>query len=189
MAGAWNTRARKARGTLARRTRKPEPILRRSDSGHSGGRGGEHERPLCGDRLAADQGSIGRRRGPDPVLAQVAICAMCRREARGFGYVHQLRLDRFAYYRFCSMRCLDGGSALTKRNNGVIDLTDMEIRAIKEARRFLAEALNELGLMAPFHDRKPEEIDRIIEACIDGFRDSMQRQAEERNALNDSIPF
>jgi len=65
----------------------------------------------------------------------------------------------------------------------MIDKTDMETRAIRDARRFLAEVLLELDLMAPFHDRKPEEIDRIIEACVDGFQDSMRRQSAS------DIPF
>jgi hypothetical protein len=82
------------------------------------------------------------------------------------------------------MRCLDAGAAMAGRNNGMIDRTDMERQAIKDARSFFAEALTELGLMEPFHDRSAAEIDRLIEACIDGFQDSMQRQA-----LNDDIPF
>jgi hypothetical protein len=62
-------------------------------------------------------------------------------------------------------------------NIGMIDKTDMEKRAIHDARHFLAEVLTELDLMDPFHDRSPQEIDRIIEACVDGYQDSMLRQS------------
>jgi hypothetical protein len=75
------------------------------------------------------------------------------------------------------MRCLNLGSALAMENNGMIDKTDMEKRAIRDARRFLAETLTEMDLMGPFHDRSAEDIDRIIEACVDGFQDSMLRQS------------
>jgi len=91
------------------------------------------------------------------------------------------------------MGCLDAGFALATRKDGMIDKTDLEIQAIKEARRFLAEALTELGLLAPFADRSAAEIDRIIEACVDGFQASMQRQAADAqkrgNDLDDPIPF
>jgi hypothetical protein len=77
------------------------------------------------------------------------------------------------------MFCLNVGAALARRTNGVIDKTDMEQRALKDARRFLAETLTELGLMAQFHDRSGADIDRIIEACVDGFQSSMCRQSAE----------
>ena len=116
-------------------------------------------------------------------------CALCSREAKGFGYVHQLRLEAFPHYRFCSLRCCQAGTALGQRRGGVIDKTPMEARAIQEARRFFAEVLAELDLLAPFHNRSAAEIDRIIEACVDGFQSSMQRQAAERDPLDDPIPF
>ena len=76
------------------------------------------------------------------------------------------------------MRCLNLGSALAMENHGMIDKTDMEKRAILDARRFLAEVLTEMDLMSPFHDRSASDIDRIIEACVDGFQDSMLRQSQ-----------
>jgi hypothetical protein len=82
------------------------------------------------------------------------------------------------------MACLTAGSDNARRHKGMINKTDMETRAIREARRQLAEVLTELGLMAPFFDRPAEDIDRVIEACIDGFQAAMQRQSD-----NGDIPF
>ena len=116
-------------------------------------------------------------------------CALCGRAARGFGYVHGLRFGTHKRLAFCSMACCEAGGALAMRSGGVIDKTPMEERAVKDARRPFAEALAELGLLAPFHDRGAAEIDRVIEACVDGFQDSMRRQAAALDPLSDPIPF
>ena len=75
----------------------------------------------------------------------------------------------------------------------MIDKTDREAQAIRDARRPFAEALTELGLMAPFHGRTAAEIDQLIEAVVTGFVDSMQRQCappEKASSVpNDPIPF
>jgi len=66
----------------------------------------------------------------------------------------------------------------------VIDKTEMEQQAIKDARRRFAEALTELGLMEHFFDLGAEQIDQLIEAAVDGFQQSIQCQA-----LNDDVPW
>lgn len=126
---------------------------------------------------------------PPPARPHSLLCGLCYREGRGFGYRQPGAVSPVPHYRFCSKACLDAGSALAQRNRGMIDKTPLEARAIKEARRSLAETLTELGLMAPFHDRSADEIDRLIEACIDGFQAAMQRQAMVREPFDDDLPF
>ena len=116
-------------------------------------------------------------------------CGLCGRAAKSFGYVHGLRFEAFPRLAFCSMGCCEAGGALAMRSGGVSDRTPMEARAVKDARRPFAEALAELGLLAPFHDRSAAEIDRVIEACVDGFQDSMRRQAEALDPMADPIPL
>lgn len=123
----------------------------------------------------------------------MTICAVCAREARGFGYVHRLQHDRYPYQRFCSLRCQDVGSAIAQRNNGMIDKTAREAQAIRDARVLFAEALTDLGLMAPFFNRTAADIDRLIEAAVTGYVDSMLAQGARKErtgtAHDDPIPF
>ena len=75
----------------------------------------------------------------------------------------------------------------------MIDKTARETQAIKDARPLVAEALTALGLMAPFQHRSAADIDRLIEAAVTGYVESMQRQAgiKERTGtpFDDPIPF
>ncbi len=119
------------------------------------------------------------------------LCAVCNREGRGFGCLTGRRDEPF--YRFCSMGCQDAGIRIARKTHGMIDKTAREQQALKDARRPFADALTELGLMKPFYDRTAADIDRLIEAVVTGYIDSMQRQAGARERtgaeLNDPLPF
>src|SRR5437868_13669484 len=134
---------------MARRKRKARPAHRRAHSARPRSDGSQRHLPLHRACLASGRGEP-TRRDLDPALARLSPCSLCGREARGFGFVHELQLDRYPHYRFCSMRCLDAGSTLAMRNFGMIDKTKLEVLAIKDARRVFAEVLAELGLMEPF---------------------------------------
>lgn len=75
----------------------------------------------------------------------------------------------------------------------MIDKTAREARAIRDARKTFAEALTELGLMAPFFDRSGAEIDKLIEAAVTGYVESMQSQGApphpDGSFFDDPIPF
>jgi hypothetical protein len=77
-------------------------------------------------------------------------CALCAREARGFGYIHQLRIGEFPHYRFCSMPCSKAGSALARRMGGMIDKTPLEEAAIKAARDRWQKCCRNLACSSPF---------------------------------------
>ena len=113
---------------------------------------GGHQ-PLCRSGLPQDQGDPGgaSRAGKpaDGVSDEIGVCAVCSRQARGFGFCLRLKRSQFAFYKFCSRRCQDIGAILAQRSYGMIDKTAREAQAIRDARKSFAEALTTLGLMAP----------------------------------------
>jgi hypothetical protein len=124
-------------------------------------------------------------------------CSVCLGPARGFGFqpVGTALPPRF----FCSLAHQHfWARAFSQRTpNGeddpMIDMSEIERLAVRHARRNFAEVLAELGLMAHFHDRGAAEIDRIIVAAVEGYREFM-RSAEllTRKAaddLGDPVPF
>jgi hypothetical protein len=75
----------------------------------------------------------------------------------------------------------------------MIDKTARERQAIRDARVLFAEALTDLGLMEPFFHRTAADIDRLIEAAVTGYIDSMRDQAARRERTgtvhDDAVPF
>jgi hypothetical protein len=69
----------------------------------------------------------------------------------------------------------------------MINKTAMEARAVKDARRALAQALTELDLMEAFRDRSAADIDRVIEACVGGYQASMRCQAAEGGTIGNRV--
>lgn len=194
MAGACDARRRAGDRNMARGPRKTAPPHRKPHPRRPRGHG--QQRDLALDRDAdreAPAGGMATRRPDRELLARVALCAVCAREAHGFGYCHGLQHDRYPYHRFCSLRCQDVGSAIAQRMNGMIDKTAREAQAIRDARQLFAEALTDLGLMEPFFHRTAADIDRLIEAAVTGYVDSMLAQGarKERTGTthDDPIPF
>ena len=73
------------------------------------------------------------------------------------------------------------------------DKSEIECAAIKAARQPFAQVLTELGLMAPFYHRSAADIDRLIEAALDGYRAHLLQVAglakRAADDLNNPIPF
>ena len=113
---------------------------------------------------------------------------ICGRDGRGFGFCKDLLHGEFPDYAFCSRKCQHVGARIAGENGGFImsaHLTDMEVKAIREARPALAQALEKHGLMPAFFNCTPDVIDAIIQACWDGCRNSMQMQ----NLKGEGPPF
>ena len=70
------------------------------------------------------------------------MCAICRRDARGFGYAPALvRMDG-PPRKLCSMRCMN----ITARLAGMIDPNKHEVNALAAASRILVGALGVLAV-------------------------------------------
>jgi len=115
-------------------------------------------------------------------------CAVCSREARGFGYFNSALhrtdprrlLDRWV---FCSMRCMDAFSTVMERltslqEGAVLDATDLEIAAMRAALAPLGDYVASIGMERPLADYGKEEVLRLVEVVIDAYQANMVQEHE-----------
>ena len=129
-------------------------------------------------------------------------CAVCSRQARGFGYFNSAQRlagtksagcqspDRWV---FCSMRCLNAFSSVMElltsvREDAVIDPTDLELAAMRAALAPLGDYVSTIGMDRPLAEYRKEDVLRLVEVVIDAYQAHML-DAHERMAAKDRAYF
>ena len=111
-------------------------------------------------------------------------CAICRRQARGFGWfdpafaVTDPRRDA-SRRRFCSLRCL----SLFARRAGraaVVDPTERERAALAAALAPLGEYVASVGMDRPLAAYSREEVLALIEVVVTAFQERLIQLETER---------
>jgi hypothetical protein len=116
-----------------------------------------------------------------------AVCAVCRRLARGFGWFDPVPSKRRRpSVWFCSMSCQGFWSRLAKERWGMVDLTEQEQAAIRSAMKMAAETMEEIGWETRLIDLTEAQVLTLIEVAVGGFQDAMLATA--RNETTE-IPF
>ena len=124
-------------------------------------------------------------------------CAVCSRQARGFGYFNPARhrTDPRRYsdrWVFCSMRCMDAFSRVMERLTGlqegaVLDPSDLEIAAMRAALAPLGDYVASIGMERPLADYGKAEVLRLVEVVVDAYQAHMllehERLAEQERAF------
>ena len=115
-------------------------------------------------------------------------CAVCSREARGFGYFNPAlrRSDPRRYsdrWGFCSMRCMNAFSKVMERltcvqENAVIDPTDLELAAMRAALAPLGDYVSTIGMDRPLADYGKEEVIRLVEVVVDAYQAHLLNEHE-----------
>lgn len=124
-------------------------------------------------------------------------CAVCARQARGFGYFNAAlrRTDPRRYsdrWVFCSMRCMNAFTKVMQRltsieEYAVIDPSDLELDAMRAALAPLGDYVSSIGMERPLADYRREEVLRLVEVVIDAYQahmlDEHERMAERERAF------
>ncbi len=110
-------------------------------------------------------------------------CAVCCRQARGFGYFNARWPYRSAArdesWQFCSMRCQHAFSQLMDKTEGyMIDPTEMERAAMQACLKPLGERVAELGIDQTLADYHRDGVLQLIETVVTAYQDHMVAEHE-----------
>jgi endogenous inhibitor of DNA gyrase (YacG/DUF329 family) len=119
------------------------------------------------------------------------ICAVCKRESHGFGFIPPpLRAsnpnNRKMMKHFCSMRC-QGIFSNHFKENKMIDLTKNEKEAIESALKPLGEYAAEIGMDRPLSSYSREEVLCLIEVAVTAYFEFMQGK-EAETEMSEVLP-
>ena len=119
-------------------------------------------------------------------------CAVCSREARGFGIFNPAlqRTDPRRFLErwvFCSMRCMEAFSKVMERLTGlqegaVLDPSDLEIAAMRSALAPLGDYVASIGMERPLADYGKAEVLRLVEVVVDAYQAHMLLEHERAAA-------
>jgi hypothetical protein len=115
-------------------------------------------------------------------------CAVCRREARGFGFDPRLGRVHGRPAKACSMRCLE----IVFKRRGMIDPTPNERDAVAHGGAMGGEYLESIGKTDLAHLSEAEWL-TFVEAMVTGYcdrlRDLAVRDQERLARTADGPPF
>ncbi len=106
------------------------------------------------------------------------LCAVCRRDARGFGFVAALIGVEAPAVKLCSMRCMD----LARRLKGVIKPNQHEAAALEAAAQAGGARVEAIG-RTDLATWSAEEWAALIDVIVTAFQDHL------RAAYADDPPF
>ncbi len=71
----------------------------------------------------------------------------------------------------------------------MVDLTDAEKAAMREAMKMVAEIMEEIGWQTRFADLSELQVLTLIEVAIGGFQDAMREIAAANEQHSPKVPF
>lgn len=115
-----------------------------------------------------------------------ALCAICRRPARGFGWQEPWRTSQpRPSVWFCSRICQLFFASLPRGASAMIDLTEQEQSAIRHAMQMVAEVMEEIGWHTRLIDLTEQQVLTLIEVAVGGFQAAMRDIA----VASPEVPF